>query len=54
MSSFLTLIMATSTTSREEMVFETIQLLDYPVLPEVANVIGVSENVTGTKFGKWF
>ena len=43
--------MATSTASSEEMVFETIQQLDYPVLREVANLIGVPENITGTKFG---
>ena len=46
--------MATSTASSEEMVFETTQQLDYPVLQEVANLIGVSENITGTKFGKGF
>ena len=46
--------MATSTASSEEMVFETIQQLDYPVLQEVANLIGVSESITGTKFAKWF
>ena len=43
--------MATSTASSEEMVFETIQQLDYLVLREVANLIGVPENITGTKFG---
>ena len=43
--------MATSTASSEEMVFETIQQLDYPVLREVANLIDVPENKTGTKFG---
>ena len=43
--------MATSTAHSEEMVFETIQRLDYPVLQEVANLIGVPENVAGTKFG---
>ena len=43
--------MATSTAHSEEMVFETIQRLDYPVLQEVANLIGVPENIAGTKFG---
>ena len=43
--------MATSTASSEEMVFETIQKLDYPALWEVANLIGVPGNITGTKFG---
>ena len=43
--------MATSTASSEEMVLETIQQLDYPVLWELANLIGVPENMTGTKFG---
>ena len=33
------------------MVFETIQQLDYQVLREVANLIGVPENITRTKFG---
>ena len=42
--------MATSTARSEEMVFETIQQLDYPVLREVANLIDVPENITGTKF----
>ena len=42
--------MATSTARSEEMVFETIQQLDYPVLREVANLIHVPENITGTKF----
>ena len=43
--------MATSTAHSEEMVFETIQRLDYPVLQEVANLIGVPDNIAGTKFG---
>ena len=43
--------MAASTAHSEEMVFETIQRLDYPVLQEVANLIGVPENIAGTKFG---
>ena len=43
--------MATPETSSEEMVFETIQQLDYPVLREVANLIGAPENITGTKCG---
>ena len=43
--------MATSTAHSEEMVFETIQRLDYPVLQEVANLIGAPENIAGTKFG---
>ena len=43
--------MATPATSSEEMVFETIQQLDYPVLREVANLIGAPENITGTKCG---
>ena len=43
--------MATSTASSEEMVFETIQKLDYPALQEVENLIGVPENITGTNFG---
>ena len=43
--------MATSTARSEEMVFETIQQLDYPVLREIANLIGIPENITGTKFG---
>ena len=40
-----------ATPSSEEMVFETIQQLDYPVLREIANLIGIPENITGTKFG---
>ena len=43
--------MATSTASSEEMVFETIQKLDYPALQEVENLTGVPENITGTNFG---
>ena len=39
--------MATPATSSEEMMFETIQKLDYPVLREVAN----PENITSTKCG---
>ena len=40
-----------ATPSSEEMVFETIQQLDYPVLREIANLIGIPENITVTKFG---
>ena len=43
--------MASPTASSEEMVFKTIKQLDYPVLQEVANLIGVPENITGTKLG---
>ena len=43
--------MTTSTANSEEIVFGTIQQLDYPVLREVANLIGVPENTTSTKFG---
>ena len=39
-----------ATSSSEEMVFETIQQLDYPVLREVPNLIGTPEKITGTKF----
>ena len=39
-----------ATPSSEEMVFETIQQLDYPVLREVPNLIGTPEKITGTKF----
>ena len=41
-----------ATPSSEETVFETIQQLDYPVLREVANLIGIPENITGTKLLK--
>ena len=40
-----------ATPSSEEIVFKTIQQLDYPVLWEVADLIGIPENITGTKFG---
>ena len=40
-----------ATRSSEETVCETIQQLVYPVLREVANPIGIPENITGTKFG---
>ena len=40
-----------ATPSSEEMVFETIKQLDYPVLRAVANLIGIPENIIGTKFG---
>ena len=43
--------MATPATSSEELVLETIQQLDYPILREVANLIDVPENIAGTKFG---
>ena len=39
-----------ATPSSEEMVFEIIQQLDYPVLREVPNLIGTPEKITGTKF----
>ena len=40
-----------ATPSSKEMVFETIQQQDYAVLWEVANLIGIPENITGAKFG---
>ena len=40
-----------ATRSSEETVCETIQELVYSVLQEVANPIGIPENITGTKFG---
>ena len=40
-----------ATPSSEDMVFETIQQLDYRVLREVPNLIGTPEKITGSKFG---
>ena len=40
-----------ATPSSKEMVFETIQQQDYAVLWEIANLIGIPENITGVKFG---
>ena len=42
--------MPMATPSSEEMVFETIQKLDYPVLWQVANLICIPE-MAGTRFG---
>ena len=43
--------MATPPSSSEEIMFETIQQLDYPVLWQVANLIGIPDNIGGSKFG---
>ena len=40
-----------ATPNFEEMVFETIQHLDYSVLQQVANLIGIPDNMAGTKCG---
>ena len=40
-----------ATPSSEEMVFQTIQQLDYAVVREVANLIGIPESIIGTTFG---
>ena len=44
-------IITMATRGSEEMVFEKIQQLDYPVLREAGNLIGIPENITGTEFG---
>lgn len=40
-----------ATPNSEEMEFETIHQLDYPVLWEIANLIGIPDNKASTKFG---